>query len=152
MLLFIFLLVSVASALSADMPLTYSAGTKPALSPVPELGTAQTGRGREVSFLPAVEEPVVAGRSLKSLFRYYGAGTGDKYLLCPSEGYVALTFDDGPSEYTKQIVDILLEQQVAATFFFVGRYAVQHQDAVKYAADSQMSVQSHSWVMLILAD
>ena len=32
-----------------------------------------------------------------------------------------LTFDDGPSEYTKKIVDILDEHQVPATFFFIGK-------------------------------
>ena len=142
-----FLLVSVASALSADMPLTYSAGTKPALSPVPEPGTAQTGAGAESeAFLPAVEEPVVAEPIVeKPVLDITELELETNICYALPEGYVALTFDDGPSEYTKQIVDILLEQQVAATFFFVGRYAVQHQDAVKYAADSQMSVQSHSW-------
>lgn len=34
------------------------------------------------------------------------------------KGKVALTFDDGPSQYTKEIIDILREYNVGATFFF----------------------------------
>ena len=38
---------------------------------------------------------------------------------------VALTFDDGPnSRYTPQILDILYEQQAAATFFLLGEKEV----------------------------
>lgn len=40
----------------------------------------------------------------------------------PGDGhaYVALTFDDGPSQYTPAILDILKSKGVAATFFNVG--------------------------------
>ena len=33
---------------------------------------------------------------------------------------VYLTFDDGPSVYTEQILDILEKEQVKATFFLIG--------------------------------
>lgn len=36
------------------------------------------------------------------------------------DGYVALTFDDGPSIYTKEIVEILKQYNVGGTFFFCG--------------------------------
>jgi peptidoglycan-N-acetylglucosamine deacetylase len=61
------------------------------------------------------------------------------------EGYVALSFDDGPSKYTKEIIDILSEHQVHATFFFVGKNALKYPDEVKYAILREMSVQNHSW-------
>lgn len=61
------------------------------------------------------------------------------------KGYVALTFDDGPSKYTKHIVDILRKYRVHATFFFQGGYAQGSQYLVKYAAKYNMSVQNHSW-------
>lgn len=60
-------------------------------------------------------------------------------------GYVALTFDDGPSAHTREIVDILREHQIGATFFFIGVHARQHPEAVRYAHEQQMSVGSHSW-------
>jgi peptidoglycan/xylan/chitin deacetylase (PgdA/CDA1 family) len=37
------------------------------------------------------------------------------------EKYAYLTFDDGPSDQTDQILDILKEKQVKATFFVVGK-------------------------------
>ena len=36
-----------------------------------------------------------------------------------------LTFDDGPSEYTKKIVDILDEHQVPATFFLLEKMSME---------------------------
>ncbi|MUT66515.1 polysaccharide deacetylase family protein [Paenibacillus sp. NEAU-GSW1] len=66
-----------------------------------------------------------------------------KYSL--PKGYVALTFDDGPSAYTEQIVDILQEHDVAATFLFIGVKVKQNSDAVAYASERQMAVGNHSW-------
>ncbi|MFB9530167.1 polysaccharide deacetylase family protein [Nonomuraea roseola] len=37
-----------------------------------------------------------------------------------TEKVVALTFDDGPDEHTGQIIDVLAEQRVRATFFVIG--------------------------------
>ncbi len=39
---------------------------------------------------------------------------------------VILTFDDGPSSYTPQILDILKDKGVKATFFVIGNQAVNH--------------------------
>ncbi|KAH0528156.1 hypothetical protein TsFJ059_003054 [Trichoderma semiorbis] len=39
---------------------------------------------------------------------------------CDSPGLVALTFDDGPYEYTNQLLDLLDEYKVKATFFIAG--------------------------------
>lgn len=60
-------------------------------------------------------------------------------------GYAALTFDDGPSRYTREIVDILREHKVGATFFFIGLHALKYPEAVKYASDHRMVVGNHSW-------
>ncbi|WP_339318374.1 polysaccharide deacetylase family protein [Paenibacillus sp. FSL R10-2734] len=71
--------------------------------------------------------------------------TGNKYEYSLPKGYVALSFDDGPSKYTKEIVDILVEHEVAATFLFVGNKVAHNVEAVKYANEHQMSIGSHSW-------
>lgn len=68
-----------------------------------------------------------------------------KFTYGLPKGYVALTFDDGPSIYTKQIVDVLTEQKVAASFLFVGKKAQQFPDAVAYADEHGMSIGNHSW-------
>ncbi|MGN9846414.1 polysaccharide deacetylase family protein [Nonomuraea sp. H19] len=40
--------------------------------------------------------------------------------VATDEKVVALTFDDGPDEHTPEIIDILAEQRVRATFFVIG--------------------------------
>lgn len=58
----------------------------------------------------------------------------------------ALTFDDGPrSEYTPQILDILYEQQVPATFFLVGENLSQNKLLVQEMAASGHEIGSHTF-------
>jgi Predicted xylanase/chitin deacetylase len=63
-----------------------------------------------------------------------------------SDKYVYLTFDDGPhSTYTAQILDILTEYQVRATFFQVGQNVRSYPYLTKRAHDRGDSVQNHTW-------
>jgi peptidoglycan/xylan/chitin deacetylase (PgdA/CDA1 family) len=60
---------------------------------------------------------------------------------------VALTFDDGPSKrYTTEIVALLAQQQVKATFFITGKEAEQNPDEVRliYQAGHQLGNHSYS--------
>lgn len=59
-------------------------------------------------------------------------------------GYVSLTFDDGPSKYTKEIVDILKKYEVGSTFFFVGINVKRYPDNVRYVQSNGYSIGSHS--------
>ncbi|OAB45968.1 polysaccharide deacetylase family protein [Paenibacillus glacialis] len=59
-------------------------------------------------------------------------------------GSVALTFDDGPSIYTKEIVDVLKKYGVGGTFFFVGSQVRKFPEAVKYADANGFSIGNHS--------
>lgn len=59
-------------------------------------------------------------------------------------GSVALTFDDGPSRYTENIIDILNKYEVGGTFFFIGYNAKQYPDQIKAVVSSGYSVGSHS--------
>lgn len=58
---------------------------------------------------------------------------------------VALTFDDGPSAYTEQLLDILKDNDVNATFFLVGENVVKHKDVVKRMYDEGNEIGGHSW-------
>ncbi|GBF11509.1 polysaccharide deacetylase family protein [Tepidibacillus sp. HK-1] len=60
------------------------------------------------------------------------------------EGYVSLTFDDGPSKYTKEIIDVLKKYQVGGTFFFIGLNAKKYPDYVKYVNSNGYSIGNHS--------
>ena len=59
---------------------------------------------------------------------------------------VALTFDDGPDpEFTPQVLDVLAERGVRATFFLVGRRARTHPDLVRRMVAEGHAVGSHTW-------
>lgn len=61
-----------------------------------------------------------------------------------SERCVALTFDDGPSEFTAPLLDVLAEEDVKATFFCVGNNVRQYPDLVRRTAAEGHLVGSHS--------
>ena len=66
--------------------------------------------------------------------------------VSPDEGtYVALTFDEGPSSYTAQIIDILEEKGVSATFFLQGDRTADAQAAAAAIVDAGFEVGSNSW-------
>ncbi len=59
---------------------------------------------------------------------------------------VALTFDDGPdSLYTPQILDVLKEYKVKATFFLIGKRADLFPDVVKRMVNEGHIVGNHTW-------
>lgn len=59
---------------------------------------------------------------------------------------VALTFDDGPNEpYTSQIVAVLADRGVPATFFVVGRCAQRHPGVARDLVEAGHVVGNHSF-------
>ena len=70
---------------------------------------------------------------------------------CTSPGMLALAYDDGPYQYTSQLVDILDKGGAKGTFFWTGTLygCIYRQDAaVKKAFASGHQVASHSWYFL----
>ncbi|GIG85402.1 hypothetical protein Pen02_03380 [Plantactinospora endophytica] len=60
--------------------------------------------------------------------------------------YVALTFDDGPDpRYTPQILDILREYHVRATFCLVGQNAQAYPELVRAIVADGHTLCNHSW-------
>ncbi|WP_155985348.1 polysaccharide deacetylase family protein [Paenibacillus maysiensis] len=45
-------------------------------------------------------------------------------------GHNFFTFDDSPSEYTKQIVNILKDNEAAGTILFVGKQVRKHAEGL----------------------
>lgn len=67
------------------------------------------------------------------------SGNGTKKL-------VALTFDDGPeSKITSQILDILDEYDIKATFFVVGQNVARNTDILKDIYNRGHEIGNHSW-------
>ena len=53
----------------------------------------------------------------------------------PPAGTICLTFDDGPSEYTERLLDILAKYDVKATFFIVARHTHHRDMLARIAAE-----------------
>lgn len=62
----------------------------------------------------------------------------------PLPGTVALTFDDGPSPYTPQILAILKKYHIKGTFFVVGTNASKYPEYIKQIRDEGHVLASHS--------
>ena len=61
-------------------------------------------------------------------------------------GLVSLTFDDGPDpEWTPQILDILRDKHVPATFFVVGENALAHPGLLNRIVDEGHALGNHSY-------
>jgi peptidoglycan/xylan/chitin deacetylase (PgdA/CDA1 family) len=58
---------------------------------------------------------------------------------------VALTFDDGPSAYTAQVLAVLQQYHVRATFFVVGEQVGGHRESVRAEITAGMAVGDHTW-------
>ena len=72
------------------------------------------------------------------------ATTGEKYL--------ALTFDDGPSEFTPEILQVLSIHDVRATFFVLGENAAAMPEVVRSLVDAGHGVAIHGWNHSLLTE
>lgn len=59
---------------------------------------------------------------------------------------IALTFDDGPGNYTINLVDELKKRNVKATFFILGECASTRQSTIKYIVENGNEIGIHSYV------
>ena len=58
---------------------------------------------------------------------------------------IYLTFDDGPTYLTEEIVNILKEENVPATFFVIGTQIDQYKNVVKKAYDDGHTIAIHTY-------
>lgn len=65
---------------------------------------------------------------------------------------VALTFDDGPSEWTLPLLDILDKHGVLATFFVLGKHVVDRPGTLEAIRSRGHEVGNHSYDHLCLGD
>jgi peptidoglycan/xylan/chitin deacetylase (PgdA/CDA1 family) len=79
------------------------------------------------------------------VFRRQGGGV---ITQCSRSGVIALAYDDGPYQYTSELIDILDAAGAKATFFWTGTLygcIYNHADAVKKAFASGHQIASHTW-------
>lgn len=58
---------------------------------------------------------------------------------------IAFTFDDGPSQYTTDLVDTLIQHNSKATFFELGNRMKYNQDIVREVYNKGMEIGSHTY-------
>ena len=60
--------------------------------------------------------------------------------------YIAMTFDDGPSEkLTPKLLDLLAAHHIKATFFVIGENVAEHPEILQRAIREGHEVGNHSW-------
>lgn len=67
------------------------------------------------------------------------------YGIDPQKPMIALTFDDGPSQYTWDIVKTLADHHARATFFVIGNRVETHQAAIEYVLANHNEIGSHTF-------
>ncbi len=77
-----------------------------------------------------------------------GFGKRDNVYSCADtdEKVIALTFDDGPHrKYTDEILDILKQYEIKATFFVIGKNAETYPDKLKRISDEGHEIGNHTY-------
>ncbi len=68
-----------------------------------------------------------------------------KRVIDPSQPMLAITFDDGPGQYTDRLLDCLEQYNSVATFFTLGYLDEAYPDVVKREAELGCEVANHTW-------
>jgi peptidoglycan/xylan/chitin deacetylase (PgdA/CDA1 family) len=123
---------------------THAATTHPAAAhPAPPVAPARTSR-------PATVPRVGAGRRADPVDRVLGY-TQIVAGGVPRRQAIALTFDDGPSPYTTQVLRVLARSHVPATFFIVGQQLAYFAAGLRAELRQGMEVgdhtQNHAWLI-----
>ncbi|RKN39097.1 polysaccharide deacetylase family protein [Micromonospora endolithica] len=123
----------------ADQPSTDSG------RPSPDQGPHSGGAPNETDQSEQAEQGEPGGQASQT---GVPPNTGETYGAHATTGTatVALTFDDGPHpHYTPQVLDILREYQVTATFCVVGENAQNHPDLIRAIVADGHTLCNHTW-------
>lgn len=69
----------------------------------------------------------------------------NKRIIDPDKPMIALTFDDGPSRYTPEILEVLKENNSAATFFVLGSEVNKFKDTLNQMIEEGNEVGNHTY-------
>lgn len=91
-------------------------------------------------------DPMVAFRKAQEVPNWSKGRVVLKVPVKPGEKVFALTFDDGPwPEYTREILQILADNDVKATFFMVGQEVSRRPQIAREVRDAGHVIGNHSW-------
>ncbi|KAI7907617.1 uncharacterized protein BX663DRAFT_463866 [Cokeromyces recurvatus] len=89
-------------------------------------------------------QPEVPGQDPYCDWTFTGCFGKDDLYQCP-KGQWALTYDDGPSEYSPKLYDYLDSVNVKVTFFMVGGQVVKYPEYALRAYQSGHEIAMHTW-------
>lgn len=109
----------------------------------------EKARAAEAEALAALEEfrtqqPPVAGPSYTSLYPELYAAPAQRETVAP-DYTVYLTFDDGPSARTAEVLDILKENGIKATFFVTGQTSELAQEMMRRIVNEGHTIAIHTY-------
>lgn len=76
---------------------------------------------------------------------YYNGNPDPRRRIDTSRPMVALTYDDGPSQYTPEILSVLRQHGSVATFFVVGQRVPGYVDSVRSAYEMGCEIGNHTY-------
>ena len=111
----------------------------------PEPIVAEAPAGEDSASSPAPSQPAAAKPATNS--------GKISFSSCTVEGKeIAITFDDGPHKTnTPQLLDILKQRGIRATFFVVGQNAAEYPDILKRIVAEGHELANHSYTHPVLA-
>lgn len=122
-----------ASSMQATLDAYYKGSVHLYSTGVDGTQAVRTGKVSGKSVTTVIEQPVNSG------FTAYTPDTG-------GDKVIALTFDDGPwPESSRQILDILNENDAHATFFVIGNQCKDNATVLRQIADAGNQVATHSY-------
>ena len=107
------------------------------------LNAIKGGMKREKVF-----EGFVNSAEFTAICAKFGIERGDYHFgrtIDPNKPMIALTFDDGPSTRTHEIVDCLEANHAVATFFVLGSNAQYYKELLKREDSLGIEIGNHTW-------
>ncbi|WP_051294163.1 polysaccharide deacetylase family protein [Pseudoduganella violaceinigra] len=115
----------------------------PDLGPAPKSPTdIESAKIRHLHLARLMEKPAAPPEEPEGSCRYES-----EILTPPPTNRIALTFDDGPQPgKTEQVLDVLAQHGISATFFMIGKKAALHPELVARVREAgHQVVANHSW-------
>lgn len=101
------------------------------------VGTNANFNQSQVDSLPLIPKYFLVQEGLSSGHCLVRGKSGNKV--------VALTFDDGPTDLSNKILDILNKNGVKATFFWLGKNLADKKEIIEKAKKNGHQIANHSW-------
>ncbi|MBD2300544.1 polysaccharide deacetylase family protein [Nostoc sp. FACHB-190] len=113
---------------------------------VAKVGTQKRIEGLKAAMLTTWQQEAQAKGLGYALAKRFQGAVIKEAKLSPNQKVIALTFDDGPwPESTAQVLDILKQNNVKATFFVVGQNVKNYPDLLKRVSAEGHVVANHTW-------